>query len=148
MGNLLQQDFSVEDLGKYKVDVLADKYIVNTEKRFMTEDDFDKFDVIFSCVDSMELRKSLYNHKLKEGAFWIDGRTNSNIGMVFNSQIPFSKLERYISDDTERGGCLLQYEKEQKISHTLPLIVASMMVQVFLQATRGKFVTAEKMITL
>jgi molybdopterin/thiamine biosynthesis adenylyltransferase len=46
--NLLHQNFKFDDIGKHKVDVLADKYVVNGVKSRMTEKDFKKYDVIFS----------------------------------------------------------------------------------------------------
>jgi hypothetical protein len=47
-------------------------------------------------------------------------------------------LEPFINDSQEEGGCLLAYEKEQNISHTLPTVVAAMMVQAYLNKLRGQ----------
>lgn len=139
--NLLHQNFKFDDIGKYKVDVLADKYVVNGVKSRMDVKDFKKYDVIFSCVDNMPFRKSLYEYGWTKGQnklFWIDGRCTSRQGAVFNSDIASDVLSQYISNSVEEGGCLLAFEKEQNISHTLPIIVAGMMVQNFLNKTRGE----------
>lgn len=139
--NLLHQNFKFDDIGKAKVDVLADKYVVNGVKSRMTPADFKKYDLIFSCVDNMVFRKALYEYgwtKGKDKLLWIDGRCTSRQGAVFNSKVPQDTLLKYVSDSVEEGGCLLAYEKEQNISHTLPTIVAGMMVQNFLNTIRGE----------
>jgi molybdopterin/thiamine biosynthesis adenylyltransferase len=138
--NLLHQNFKLDDIGKHKVDVLADKYVVNGVKNRMAEKDFKKYDLVFCCVDNMPFRKSLYEYgwKAQSKLFWIDGRCTSRQGAVFNSALPKEVLLGYISDSVEEGGCLLAYEKEQNISHTLPTIVAGMMVQNFLNKLRGE----------
>jgi molybdopterin/thiamine biosynthesis adenylyltransferase len=139
--NLLHQNFKLDDIGKYKVSVLEDKYVVNGIKKRMTEKEFKNYDIIFSCVDSMAFRKTLYEYgweKGKEKLFWIDGRCTSRQGALFNSELPKEVLKQYIDDTQEEGGCLLAYEKEQNISHTLPTVMASMMVQAFLNKLRGQ----------
>ena len=138
--NLLHQNYKLDDVGKPKVKVLEDRYVVNGINKFMTDKEFKKYDVIFSCVDSMEFRRSLYNWGFENPnkAFWIDGRCTSRQGALFNSQLPEAELKKYITNDDIRGGCLLKHEKEANISHTLPTVVAGMMVQVFLNFLRGE----------
>lgn len=138
--NLLHQNFSAKDVGKPKVSILADKYVVNGINARMTEDDFSKYDLIFSCVDNMPFRKKLYEYGWDKSpqTHWIDGRCTSRQGATFNNNIPRQILETYLSDSVEEGGCLLEYEKENNISHTLPLIVAGMMAQTFLNKLRGQ----------
>jgi len=139
--NLLHQNFKLDDIGKYKVSVLEDKYVVNGIKKRMTEKEFKKYDVVFSCVDSMPFRKTLYEYgwdKGKDKLFWIDGRCTSRQGALFNSDMSRETLLPYIDSSQEEGGCLLAYEKEQNISHTLPTIVAGMMVQTFLNKLRNQ----------
>ena len=139
--NLLHQRFTLDDIGRHKVEVMEEKYVVNGIKQRMTEKDFKKYDVIFSCVDSMTFRKTLYEYscsKKDNKLFWIDGRCTSRQGALFNSDLPKEMLLPYIDDSKEEGGCLLAYEKEQNISHTLPVIVSGMMVQTFLNKMRGQ----------
>lgn len=139
--NLLHQNFKLDDIGKYKVSVLEEKYVVNGIKKRMTEKEFKKYDVVFSCVDSMPFRKSLYEYgwdKGKDKLFWIDGRCTSRQGALFNSDMSKDMLLPYIDSSQEEGGCLLAYEKEQNISHTLPTIIAGMMVQTFLNKLRNQ----------
>lgn len=139
--NLLHQNFKFDDIGKYKVSVLEEKYVVNGIKKRMTEKDFKNYDMIFSCVDSMPFRKSLYEYGWTAGKnklFWVDGRCTSRQGALFNSDLPKDQLQPYVDSSQEEGGCLLAYEKEENISHTLPTIVAGMMVQSFLNKIRGQ----------
>lgn len=139
--NLLHQNFKLDDIGKHKVKVLEEKYITNGLTRRMTEEDFGKYDVIFSCVDNMPFRKSLYEYGWSVGnekLFWVDGRCTSRQGALLTSDMLRPALESLIDDSSQEGSCLLAYEKEQNISHTLPLIVAGMMVQAFLNKLRGQ----------
>jgi molybdopterin/thiamine biosynthesis adenylyltransferase len=139
--NLLHQNFKVDDIGKHKVKVLENKYVVNGIKKRMTEADFKKYDVIFCCVDNMAFRKSLYEYYWgleKKTLFWIDGRCSSRQGVLLTSDLPKEMLAKYIDDSKEEAGCLLAYEKEQNISHTLPTVVGAMMVQAFLNKIRGQ----------
>lgn len=137
--NLLHQNFKVDDIGKHKVSVLEDKYVVNGIKQRMTENDFDKYDVVFSCVDNMPFRKSLYEYGWKhpDRLFWVDGRCTSRQGAVYNSDLAKDALLSQLDDSTDEAGCLLAYEKEQNISHAVPTVVASVMMQVFLNRIRG-----------
>lgn len=139
--NLLHQNFKLDDIGRHKVSVMEDKYVVNGIKRRMTEDDFENYDLVFSCVDSMTFRKTLYEYgwtKDNGKLFWIDGRCTSRSGALFNSDLSKESLLPFVNDSKEEGGCLLAFEKEENISHTLPTIVAGMMVQTFLNKIRGE----------
>jgi molybdopterin/thiamine biosynthesis adenylyltransferase len=138
--NLLHQDFTQEDLGREKAQIMADRYMVTPHLRFMTKKDFPNYDVIFSCVDSMTFRKELYNYGWDNPGklFWIDGRCNSrNIGL-YNSSVPKKMMEGDITDSTERKGCLRSVDKENNISHVTPIVIASMMVQCFLNYLRNE----------
>jgi sRNA-binding regulator protein Hfq len=128
-------------VGQHKVSVLEEKYVVNGIKKRMTVKDFKNYDMIFSCVDSMPFRKALYDYGWVAGKnklFWVDGRCTSRQGALFNSDLPKEQLQPYVDSSQEEGGCLLAYEKDQNISHTLPTIVAGMMVQAFLNKLRGQ----------
>ena len=136
--NLLHQNFADEDVGKYKADLCADKFGMTAQKRFMTKKDFKNYDVVISCVDSMTFRKDLYEYGFENPElFWIDGRcTSRSIGLM-HSKLPKASLEQEISNSKERTGCLLSFEKEKKISHVTPQIVATMIVQTYLNYIRG-----------
>lgn len=145
--NLLHQNFGEADLHTMKADSIANRFAITPQKRFMTVQDFPKYDLIFSCVDSMVFRKSLYEWSWAnpKGAFWIDGRCESRQGAIFNKSISRKTLEQMLNDSQERTGCLLKYEKENNISHTLPIIVAGMMMQTFLNFLRGDPLPGEKL---
>jgi len=147
--NLLHQNYKFEDLGKKKVKVMEDKYAITAIDRFMEKKDFKNYDVILSGPDGMEIRKKLYEYgDSHPELFWIDGRSSSNLGLIFNSKVPADIRNSYLDDSTERGSCLLDYEKQNNISHAMPVIVGAAMVQVFLQAVRGNLVTKEKVFHL
>jgi len=137
--NLLHQNYTTDDLGKLKVEVMADRYAITPVKRFMTAEDFPNYDLVICCVDAMEFRKSLYEYGWKNKDFlWIDGRCTSHNGFVLNSKLPKKELEEFITDSKERGGCLLQFEKDKQTAHALPIVVAATMLQVFLNTLRGE----------
>ena len=144
--NLLHQNFRDEDLHTHKVESLANRYAITPMKRLMYENDFGNYDVIFSGVDSMTFRKSLYEWSWANPtkAFWIDGRCTSRQGAVFNKSLNKEHLEKMLNDSQERTGCLLKYEKENNVAHALPIIVAGMMLQTFLNFLRDDKPLAEK----
>jgi len=147
--NLLHQDFTQEDLGKSKCEIMANRYALTPVSRFMTTADFKDFDVVFSCVDSMTFRKDLYTYGFDHPElFWIDGRCNSRSIGLFNSNVPRKNLERALSDSTERKGCLRQVDKDKKISHATPVIVAGMITQCFLNWLRGENMTQESIMMI
>jgi hypothetical protein len=128
----------MDDLGKSKAAVLADRCCLTAKEKFMDKSVFGNYDVIFCCVDNMMFRKDLYQYSWVNGApFWIDGRCTSRQGAVFNSTMDKEQLKTYLNDSKESTGCLLDHEKEKNISHALPIIVSGMMLQVFLNWYRG-----------
>lgn len=144
--NLLHQNFREDDLNELKVQSLANRYAITPHARFMTKDDFNKYDLIFCGVDSMTFRKELYDwsHANPGRGFWIDGRCTSRQGAVLNKTQSKTKLDKFITDSQERTGCLLKFEKENNIAHALPITVASMMLQTFLNYIRGEDPLPEK----
>lgn len=146
VSNLLHQNYSENDVGNSKVNSLAERYLITPIQRFMTIEDFDKYDLIFCGVDSMVFRKQLYEWSWANPAkaFWIDGRCTSRQGCVFNKSVEKAKLEKMLSDSQERTGCLLKFEKEEQKAHALPVIVAGMMLQTFLNYLRGDKPLTEK----
>ena len=138
--NLLHQNFTEDDLGKYKAEIVADRCLnmITANTRFMTEKDFGSYDVIFSCVDSMSFRKSLYLYGYDHPELlWIDGRCSSRQMAVYHSKLERKALDKAITDSKERTGCLLAYDKKNKTSHVTPQIVAGVMTQTFLNFIRG-----------
>lgn len=143
-GNLLHQNFTEDDLGESKADIVQRRTIngIKAVKRFMTKDDFKDYDVVFSCVDSMTFRRELYAYGWAHPELhWIDGRCSSrNIGL-YNSKVAKKAQEASLSASDERRGCLLAIDKTNKISHITPVVIASMMAQCFLNHLRGEDTT-------
>ncbi len=138
--NLLHQNFSDEDIGKYKAAMVSERCgaYINPYLRFMTKDDFANYDVIFSAVDSMTFRKELYEYGYDHPElFWIDGRCSSRQIGLYHSRVERKVLEKAITDSKERTGCLLEYDKKNKTSHVTPQVVAAMMTQTFLNMVRS-----------
>jgi len=139
--NLLHQDFTDDDIGRYKADIVAEKCLnlVNPNKRFMEVKDFENYDVIFSAVDSMSFRSSLYKYGFDHPSLmWIDGRCSSRQVGLYHSKLSRTVLEKAINDSKERTGCLLEYDKKNKTSHVTPQIIAAMMTQTFLNYIRDE----------
>ena len=146
-GNLLHQNFTEQDIGNSKVNCMQERYAVNPIQRFMTPEDFAKYDLIFCGVDSMVFRKQLYEYSWTNPIkpFWIDGRCTSRQGAVFNKTNSKESLKKYLSDNQERTGCLLPYEKAEEKAHAMPIVVASIMLQTFLNYLRDEKPLAEKL---
>ncbi len=138
--NLLHQDFTQDDLGLAKATIMSNRYMVTPILRFMTPADFPNYNVIFSCVDSMSFRKQLYEYgwEKPDKVFWIDGRCSSRTIGLYNSSIPKKDIEKDVTDNEERRGCLRAVDKENNISHVTPIIIAGMMVQTFLNYLRSE----------
>jgi molybdopterin/thiamine biosynthesis adenylyltransferase len=140
--NLLHQNYTSQDLGLMKADVLAARYLVNAVTRRMTPEDFPKYDIIFSCVDNMDFRRQLYQAgwDKKYLGFWVDGRCSSRQIGIFNSDRRKDLLEPLLVGGTEQksAGCLREVDKVAKISHATPVIVAGFMMQQFLNWLRGE----------
>ena len=144
-GNLLHQNFTDEDIGKYKADIAAERCagLVNVNKRFMTKKDLPSYDVIFSAVDSMSFRSELYNFGFTHPElFWIDGRCSSRQIALYHSKLSQKSLEATLSDSKERTGCLREVDKKAKMSHVTPQIIAGIMAQTFLNYIRGELQTS------
>ncbi len=142
--NLLHQNYTDEDVGKYKVDICAERCegLINPVKKFLTKKDLSGYDVVFSCVDSMTFRKDLYNYGWEHPElFWIDGRCSSRHIGLYHSKLSRKSIEGDLTDSTERAGCLLAVDKKNKTSHVTPQIIAGMMVQTFLNYYRGELQT-------
>ena len=149
--NLLHQDFTDEDIGKYKADIVAEKCLglINAHKRFMTEKDFPNYDIIFSAVDSMSFRKSLYKYGFAHPElYWIDGRCSSRTIALYHSKLPQKQLEATLTDSTERTGCLRAIDKKNLTSHVTPQIIAGMMLQTFLNLLRGELQTSPTVVMI
>jgi molybdopterin/thiamine biosynthesis adenylyltransferase len=139
VGNLLHQNFTEDDLGKRKADLIAQRYFMNPVLRFMDEPDFKNYDLVFSCVDSMEFRNKLYNYGYTHPELvWIDGRCNSRTVALYHSMIARKQLDADLTNSKERAGCLRPVDKQAKLSHVTPQIIAGMMVQTFLNMLRGE----------
>ena len=149
--NLLHQNFTDEDVGKYKADIAVERCagLVNAHKRFMTKKDFPNYDLIFSCVDSMTFRKDLYTYGFTHPElFWIDGRCSSRQIGLYHSKLSQKTLESVLSDSKERTGCLREVDKKNLTSHVTPQIIAGMMTQTLLNYLRGELQTSQSVLMI
>lgn len=140
-GNLLHQNFVADDVGKFKAELIADRYIMQPVTRFMTKKDFAQYDMILCCVDSMTFRKDLYESTwdvTNPKHHWIDGRCSSRQYLLANSFAKKDLLQSFISDNNERTGCLRAVDKRVSKSYMTPQIVAAFMVQQFLDWHRNE----------
>ena len=147
--NMLHQNFTMDEVGKDKATLCAKRYDADAVVRFMTEKDFENYDVIFSCVDSMSFRKTLYEYGWKHPElFWIDGRCSSRQIGIYHSRLARKSIECDLTDSKVRTGCLLAVDKANHVSHATPQIVASIMVQTFLNYIRDDLDTQTEKIVM
>jgi molybdopterin/thiamine biosynthesis adenylyltransferase len=146
--NLLHQNYTDDDIGKLKAQLCADKYAMNPVHRFMEPKDFKNYNTIFSCVDSMKFRKQLYTYGYDHPElFWIDGRCSSRQIGLYHSKLSRKSTETDLTDSEDRQGCLLAFDKKNKVSHATPQVIAAMMLQTFLNYIRGE-VQTEKILMM
>lgn len=146
--NLIHQNYNDKDIAKLKAISIADRFVMNAKTKQMSEKHFKRYDLVISCVDAMPFRKSLYEYSWANNTEFIDGRCNSRLGFVTTNEIPKEELLKFISDSQDAGSCLLQYEKDNNICHTTHIVVASMILQMFLNKVRGVGNPNYKIITL
>jgi len=68
--NIPYQNFSLEDVGKLKVDVFAPLVEKTIPFPVLTKKQMEGFDLVVCCVDNLSARKTLYNSGVK----WLDLR--------------------------------------------------------------------------
>lgn len=134
----------MDDLGKSKCKLMETRSmgVINGVERFMSAEDFPKYDVVLSCVDSSSFRRELYEFwasKKDKGdlKFWVDGRCQSRTISVLNSETDPETLKNYTTDKDIRASCLLANDKENNVSHLSPMIVAALEVQTLMNWLRG-----------
>ena len=89
--NIANQGFYLGDIGKPKVQALADRLGQGTGAEFFTHNekltpksDLFEEDVVISAVDSMSARKIIWdNFLISDALYYIDGRMGARFGQVF-----------------------------------------------------------------
>ena len=117
--NLPNQMFKEDDIGAYKVDAMYDNYIdffkddeaserLTVRAERVTKEIAEKLEgIVFSCVDSMEARKMLYNACFKNGnaKLWIEGRIGLFGAYIYtlnyNTEGMCESYEKTLYDDEE-----------------------------------------------
>jgi len=114
--NLAPQGFLESDMGKSKVNAVADfcskinssVKIIKNNKKFKNSEFIDT-SVIFCCVDSIETRKQIFNSVGKRCQLFIDGRMAAESGRIYSTFDDQSR-EKYLTkifppEEAFRGSC-------------------------------------------
>jgi len=90
--NILRQNFIAADLGKYKAEVLANRYsshfgleIDADLNKFTYDSSVRDYNIIVGCIDNNEARRSIYkriNDTFSTSYFWIDSGNEKRSGQV------------------------------------------------------------------
>ena len=143
--NLGTQGWTVLDIGKPKVEALADYLkVVNPEgvvdvqaRKFKRSEDSD-FPVIFACVDSMAIRKLIFEATAKQGhtEFFADGRMAAEAFRAFavtpkNGGIEYYAGTLYGDNEAAQGPCTA------RTTIYCSNIIAGCMVTLYSQFLRG-----------
>ena len=142
--NLSRQVLFYDSIGKHKADVLSQRVkemnpqvdCTSFDKRFSNSDGFffekNNYDLVFSCVDNLDARKTMNSFAKKYGVTLIDGGTSATSGKV-NVFVPgFSRCLDCQSDLSyqetpveESASCINQPNPSLVIPN---IIIGSMMV--------------------
>jgi molybdopterin-synthase adenylyltransferase len=113
--NIASQGYLEEDIGRYKVDATAnqcqkingDMHISAIAEGFKPNTEYG--DVVFCCVDSIELRKRLYSIAGPECELFIDGRMQGEVFRVLSVSDDESH-QHYLTtlfseEEAQQGSC-------------------------------------------
>jgi hypothetical protein len=119
--NLANQQYVVEDVGKFKCLALAHHVQQKTGKKVMSthkkkfEEVSAKFDAIFCCVDSMAARKIIFDRLSLTNRFYGDGRITARTVMALGFEgRNYQQRKEYqttlyddppLEDRVQMGGC-------------------------------------------
>jgi len=141
--NLKYQNFTIDDLGENKAEVLAKRYrdemVVNPlNKRIETEKDLEGYDLILSCVDNMETRKLIFEFCHKNNKDYLDFRSEGRMVMAFQKTNLKDDLETLDVTDKNSGSCQREYDTERAIIQKSYLISSAIAIQMLLNYLRGE----------
>jgi molybdopterin/thiamine biosynthesis adenylyltransferase len=143
--NVWTQGFSTQDAMTCAAKVKAIQTacrtpnIIGKPERVTKPEQLKGYDAIFIACDNLETRKFIYEECFSKGIYFVDGRVNGTSYMVLDSNMPREELLESVQSAGESGptSCLFKWEKEHGIIHTTPFIVASSMIQMWLNQIRG-----------
>ncbi|MFW5794706.1 MAG: ThiF family adenylyltransferase [Bacillota bacterium] len=136
--NLLQsnQNFTVDDLGEEKSEVLGKKYNFLSEQKFITEENVNElnmYDIIVVGVDNNKCRKLLYNYALQKNKILIDLRAQGTqifynvVGYNEKNDIEYYNNKYFNNEEVmeRKGSCQLQRDVEEEHIENGNKIIAS-----------------------
>lgn len=120
------QDFSNEDLGKNKAEIISKRHGFNCiQKRIETEEQLKDFNIIICCVDNVKTRKLVFEHCFKKDKYFIDLRAEGrNSGYYTKDNNELNKLLKTLPDDDTDGSCQLQRDLDKGIIQKCNKVVA------------------------
>lgn len=141
--NLGTQGWMVKDLKKAKVEALEEMLLeINPEAKITAVNeryaiDLEMGNVIFSCVDSMQIRKLIWENHGKDAAFLCDGRMSAEVIRTLVADKADIKTQEHYSkslfDDTRAFGTSCTAKSTIYCAY----IAAGLMVNHFSQWIRG-----------
>lgn len=147
--NVWTQGYGVNaaNLIQQKTEALEEEFscplISGIDLRVESKTDLERFnpDCVICAVDNLETRRIAYQYCKEKERKFIDGRVNGRTIMVYDDTCP--DIEEFLAPPPEGAeetpeSCLFQWEKEARIVHTTPLVVAGVIVQFFMNWRRGE----------
>lgn len=132
--NLSYQNFDIEDLGRNKAEVMADRtgYKAIPEKIEIPEQVQD-YDLVILAVDNNEVRNIVY----QSGVKLIDLRAKGKGIMAYLTQKEDTEYLNLTTDTGEKGGCQYTRDIQDKTIEAGNRIIAEIGLQYLLDYLRG-----------
>ncbi len=137
--NIKYQNFTTEDLGKNKAEVLGEKYFFNfNEEKIKTIEQLETYNFIICCVDNAEARKLIFEYCFEKDKYFIDMRAEGRAVAIFTkgNQTKEEMMKTLNFDKKESSSCQLGFELENNIIQQGNVIVASIGSQLILNRLR------------
>lgn len=135
--NIKYQNFNVSDIGKKKVDVLSDRYLLASVEKIEKESQLEPYELFIICVDNAQTRKLITDYCYKKEKYFIDLRSEGRAVAIFTSEISKEDYNKTIDlEDKESRSCQLAFELEDNIIQEGNKIVAMIGCQLLLNYLR------------
>jgi predicted dinucleotide-utilizing enzyme len=136
--NLSYQNFDIEDLGRNKAEVMAERtgYKAIPEKIEIPEQ-VSGYDLVILAVDNNEVRNIVY----QAGVKMIDLRAKGTGIMAYLTQSPDNDYLALTTDTGEKGGCQYGRDIEDKTIEFGNRVIAEIGLQYLVDYLREKIVT-------
>ena len=107
--NLTYQNFVKEDVGKYKVAVMNERYNLKSAEPYpiLTKNQIQKYELVVCCADNLAVRKMLYKDNCGEDApvKWLDLRAQGRNAALLSYKIDAAVFDTVLAGPEGSFSC-------------------------------------------